>query len=281
LLRLGFIAAVVTSSLVVVVTNASAGSVTATSGHVSATFTYEGTIPQSRNARLTISHNGKVVDRVAVRSKWCGNQCWPDFASPGHSILHVVRLRDHGPLDVVLDLYSGGAHCCTVEQVFSPKGSSGAYRSTEYDFGDPGVRLLPLGQGGSDVFLSADDSFAYAFTDYAASAMPIEILSFYAHSFHNVTKSFPRLIETDAKQWRVAFNAAASSHYQDTVGLAAAWAADEDLLGHVATAQRFLQLEARAGHLNSLVSPLQSSGQRFVVQLQNFLAKHGYVKTAS
>ncbi|HEV3186841.1 MAG TPA: hypothetical protein VGZ04_02220 [Acidimicrobiales bacterium] len=281
LLRLGFMAAIVTSSLVVVVPSASAAIVTAKSGDVSATFTYEGTFPQSRHARLTITQRGKVVDNVTVRSKWCGNQCWPDFVSPGHSILHVVRLRQHGPLDVVLDLYSGGAHCCTVEQVFSPKESSGAYQMTEYDFGDPGVKLVPLGKGGSDVFQSADDSFAYAFTDYAASGMPIEILSFYGNSFHNVTRSFPRLIETDAKQWRVAFDTAASSHYQDTVGLAAAWAADEDMLGHVATVQRFLRLEARAGHLNSLVSPFQSSGQRFVVQLQNFLAAHGYQKNAS
>ena len=281
LLRLGFIAAIVAAALCVIVPNASAGSVTAKSGEVRATFTYEGAFPQSRNARLTITQSGKVVHRVAVVSKWCGNQCWPDFVSPGHSILHVVRLRHHGPLDVVLDLYSGGAHCCTVEQVFSPKGSSGAYQMTEYDFGDPGVKLLPLGKGGSDVFLSADDSFAYAFTDYAASAMPIEILSFYGNSFHNVTRSFPRLLETDAKQWRVAFDGAASSRYQDTVGLAAAWAADEDMLGHVATVQKFLQLEARAGHLNSLVSPFQSSGQRFVVQLQHFLTKHGYEKIPS
>ncbi|HUY16064.1 MAG TPA: hypothetical protein VMV11_00740 [Acidimicrobiales bacterium] len=258
--------------------HAFAASTAATSGDVSATFTYTGTFPQSSNPRLTISRAGKVVDDVAVTSKWCGHQCWPDYVSPGHSVLHVVRLRQHGPLDVVLDLYSGGAHCCTVEQVFSFDASSGTYKKFEYNFGDPGTKLVPLGPGGRDVFLSADDSFAYAFTDYAASGMPLEILSFSHDAFHNVTRSYPQLVAKDATQWLSAFDSAASSHYQDTVGLAAAWAADEDLLGHVSAVQRFLRAEQRAGHLNSALSPIQPSGQKFVVALQTFLRRHGYVR---
>ena len=277
-LRTGLIAALVLSSLVVSAPNASAATITAKSGDVSATFTYSGTFPQSRDPRLTITRAGNVLDNVAISSKWCGHQCWPDSVSPGHSVLHVVRLSQHGPLDVVLDLYSGGAHCCTVEQVFSLDVSSGRYRKFEFNFGDPGTKLVPLGKGGSDLFLSADDSFAYAFTDYAASGMPIEILSFSHNAFHNVTRSFPKLIANDATQWRSAFDSAATSHYQDTVGLAAAWAADEDMLGHVSSVQKFLRLEQRAGHLNSALSPIEPSGQKFIVALQKFLGQHGYAQ---
>lgn len=156
----GLIAAIVLASLVVAAPDASAATITATSGAVSATFTYSGTFPQSRDARLTITRAGKVADDDVVSSKWCGHQCWPDLVSPGHSVLHVVRLSQQGPLAVVLDLYSGGAHCCTVEQVFSLDTSSGRYKKFEYNFGDPGTKLVALGKGGSDLFLSADDSFA-------------------------------------------------------------------------------------------------------------------------
>jgi hypothetical protein len=278
LIRTVLIAVMVFSSLAVVAPSASAATISATSGDVKATFSYTGTFPQSRNPRLTISRAGKVVNDVAVTSKWCGHQCWPDSVSPGHSLVHVVRLRQHGPLDVVLDLYSGGAHCCTIEQVFSYDATSETYKKFEYNFGDPGTKLIPLEKGGSDVFLSADDSFAYAFTDFAASAMPIEILSFSDDAFHKVTTSYPQLIAKDATQWRSAFDGAASSHYQDTVGLAAAWAADEDMLGHVNAVQKFLQLELRAGHLNSALSPIQPGGRKFVVALQKFLRQHDYAQ---
>lgn len=276
--RSGLIGAIVLASLVVAPLDASATTITTTSGDVSATFTYSGTFPQSRDARLTITRAGKVMDDATVSSKWCGHQCWPDSLSPGHSVLHVVRLSQHGPLDVVLDLYSGGAHCCTVEQVFSLDASSGRFEKFEYNFGDPGTKLVPLGKGGIDLFLSADDSFAYAFTDYAASGMPIEILSFSHDALHNVTRSFPKLIAKDAAQRRSAFDSAATSHYHDTVGLAAAWAADEDMLGHFSSVQKFLRLEQRAGHLNSALSPIEPGGQKFIVALQKFLGQHGYAQ---
>jgi len=274
--RPGLIGAIVLASLVVAPTNATASSMTTTSGDVSATFTYSGTFPQSRDARLTITRAGTLVSDVAVSSKWCGHQCWPDSLSPGRTVLHVVRLSQHGPLDVVLDLYSGGAHCCTVEQVFAFDASSGRYQKFEYEFGDPVARLEALGKGGSDVFVSADDRFAYAFTDYAGSGMPIEILSFSRNAFHNVTRSFPKLIAHDAAQWRSAFDSSATSHYGDTVGLAAAWAADEDMLGHFRSVQKFLRLELRAGHLNSALSPIEPGGQKFIAALQRFLSQRGY-----
>lgn len=275
--RAGLIAALVCASLFVAVPNVSAATYAATSGDVRAVFTYGGTFPQSRNPRLTITRAGKVVV-VAVSSKWCGRQCWPDTVSPGHPVVHVVRLGRRGPLDVVLDLYSGGAHCCTVEQVFAPGASSGRYRQYEYNFGDPGVKLESLTKGAGDVFLSANDSFAYAFTDFAASGLPLEIVRFSHGAFHNVTRSFPQLIERDATQWLRAFHSAAGSHYQDSVGVAAAWAADEDMLGHVTRVQDFLQREVRAGHLNSGLRPFEPSGQKFVVALQKFLRTHGFQK---
>lgn len=147
----------------------------------------------------------------------------------------------------------------------------------EHNFGDPSVKLMKIGPGGSFDFVSADDRFAYEFTDYAASGLPIEILSVAHNSFRNVTRSFPQLIARDAAQWMSAFKAQARSHYQDSVGLVAAWAADEDLLGHSVAVANFLASQARAGHLNSALSPINPSGQKFVAALQRFLRKAGYV----
>jgi len=67
----------------------------------------------------------------------------------------------------------------------------GSTKKVEHNFGDPGIKLLALGKGGSDLFLTADDRFAYAFTDYAASGMPLRLTVFSNGTFQQVTKDFP------------------------------------------------------------------------------------------
>ena len=75
-----------------------------------------------------------------------------------------------------------------------------------------------------------------------------------------------------------AFKSQAKSHYSDTVGVVAAWAADEDMLGHSKLVARFLARQARLGHLNSALSPDEPSGKKFVRALQKMLRKDGYAR---
>lgn len=275
--RLAASAAVVVS-LFVSISTAGAATQTVTMENLTATFTYHGTSPLSQNPHLKITQNGKVVYDQLVSSAWCGKECSPNVIAGAREVVHIVHLQQNGFPSVVLDLYSGGAHCCAIEQVYSFKPNSAMIQKTEHNFGDPGVRLVKLGAGGSFDLLSADDVFAYAFTDFAASGLPIEILSFSHDMFQNVTRSFPDLIAKDANQWIRAFKAQASTHYPDSVGVVAAWAADEDMLGHSATVARFLANQAKAGHLNSALSPVTSSGQKYVIALQRFLRQHDYLK---
>jgi len=249
---------------------------TASSGKLTAVFSYTGTYPQSHNPHLQISQSGRMLYSREVTSSWCGNECWPDLIDAGQMTLHVVRLQPHRPPSVVLDLFSGGAHCCTVEQVFSLDPKSNRVQKVEHNFGDPGARLVRIGPGGTFDFVSADDTFAYAFTDYAASGMPLEILQFVNNRLRNVTRSFPKLVAHDAQRWHAAFVASAKSSYQDTVGIVAAWVADEDMLGRFASARTFLAAQLKAGHLNCSLSPIEPSGERFVVTLEKFLRAHHY-----
>ncbi|HEY1221974.1 MAG TPA: hypothetical protein VGE75_00580 [Acidimicrobiales bacterium] len=256
----------------------SVSTTSATMGDVTATFTYSGTFPEGQHLHLIIRRKGVELLNAPVTSAWCGDMCWPNAIAAGDKVLHVVRLGAGATPDVVLDLYSGGAHCCSIEQVFSFGATSKKVRKSEYNFGDPGARLEKIGPRGATYFVSADDAFAYAFTDFAASGLPIKILAFADGSFHDVTRQFPALIARDATQWLRAFKAQASSRYQDSVGVAAAWAADEDMLGHRGAVKSFLAEQLKAGHLNSALSPIEPSGARFVTALQSFLRKYGYAK---
>jgi hypothetical protein len=50
------------------------------------------------------------------------------------------------------------------------------------------------------------------------------------------------------------------------------------MLGHSAGVARFLAAQAKAGHLNSALSPITPNDEKYVVALQKFLRAHGYSK---
>ena len=250
---------------------------TASSGNVTATFTFGGSYPNFTGLHLTIAQGASVYYDASVGSKLCGTFCAPGSPSGKTSSVHALDLEHDGQPDVVLDLYSGGAHCCWIEQVFSFDPGTMTYAMTQHDFGDPGDEIVDLRHNGHYEFLTADDSFAYEFTDFAASGLPIRVLTFSDRRFSDVTRHYPKLVARDAAQWMKAFNRMARQHYDDSVGVVAAWAADEDLLGHVKLVNVFLAEQLKAGHLNSALSPQEPGGARFIAKLRKFLRTHGYL----
>jgi hypothetical protein len=267
---------VVTAALVMA-PSALATTQTAHSGKVEATFTYRGKFPNYTGETLTIAQAGKVFYDQPVVSKFCAARCQPQTPLSRQPSVQVVDLEHNGQPDVVLDLYSGGAHCCSIAQIFSFDPGTMTYVKTEHDFGDPGERIEDLGHNGRYEFLTADDSFAYEFTDFAASALPIQILTFSNRHFQNLTLSYPKLVAEDAASWLKAFKSMSRQHFEDSVGVIAAWAADEDLLGHSKLVSRYLAQQLKAGHLNSALGP-EEGGKKFVAKLQRFLRKHGYLR---
>jgi hypothetical protein len=248
---------------------------TAHSGNVTATFTFNGKFPNFSGETITIAQGGQVLYDKPVVSKFCQTDCAPGSTNATRSSVHVLDLEHDGQPDVVLDLFSGGAHCCSIEEIFSFDPGTMTYVETERNFGDPGERIVDLGHNSHREFLTADDSFAFAFTDFAASGLPIQILKFSGRRFQNVTRSYPKLIANDAAAWLRIFKGMAKQHFQDSVGVIAAWAADEDLLGHGKQVSRYLALQVKAGHLKTPQGP---GGKRFVANLQRFLRKHGYLR---
>ncbi|MGZ4299041.1 MAG: hypothetical protein ACXVVK_18545 [Solirubrobacteraceae bacterium] len=250
---------------------------TASGGAVTATFTFSGQFPNYTGLHLQIAQSGSVLYDQPVRAKACGGDCAPGATGSKASSVHVIDLDDTGQPNVVLDLYTGGAHCCSVAQVFTFDPGTMTYAKTERNFGDPGERIEDLGHDGHDEFVTADDAFAYAFTDFAASGLPLQIVAFSGGRFQDVTDSYPALIRKDAATWLKMFKHSARQHYADSVGVIAAWAADEYRLGQSAGADRYLSQQARAGHLRSALAPVEPQGRRFVAALQKFLRRHGYL----
>ncbi|HEX4110661.1 MAG TPA: hypothetical protein VHX88_21210 [Solirubrobacteraceae bacterium] len=250
---------------------------TATSGQVSATFTFQtstsAAFPYSDLA-LSISRAGALVYNQPVddaQQEGCGTTCEPQSPT-GHSV-QVADIEGNGEPDVILHLFSGGAHCCSIDQVFSYDATTNTYASTTHEWGDPGERIVDLDHNGKLEFLSADDRFAYEFESYAFSGLPIQIWTFSAGTFTNVTGQFPAQVAKDAKQWWKDYlqNRPSSGN-----GAIAAWAADEDTLGHRALVAKTLAQQNAKHDLRAPNSLSLPGGKRFIKALQALLRKTGY-----
>lgn len=255
---------------------AGGGSVTAAERAVTATLTYPppdtaiGPIAEP-GLHLQIERSGQSFYSGPVSSPGCPQACGLETAAGGP--LQVKDLEGNGQPEAIVSLNTGGAHCCTIVQVFSFDPGVQAYRPLERDFGDPGALLTDLNGDGHLEFESADDRFAYAFTSYAYSGLPLQVWRFQDGRFVDVTRDFPKELSVDAARQFKGF--LATRRHGMGLGLIAAWAGDEYLLGHRALVARTLSREARAGHLRS-GDHMSPGGSAFVVKLKRFLVRNGY-----
>jgi hypothetical protein len=240
---------------------------------VTATFSFQGKFPTFKHLHLSISNAGQVLYDAPVSSRLCPNPCTPGDPFAHGQSARVLDLESNGQPDVVLGLYTGGAHCCFVDQVYSLDPGTMTYVSKEHYFGDAGAAIKDLHHDGHLEFVSTNDAFYYQFGSFADSGAPIQIWAFGAGRFVDVTRNFPQLIRRDAARWWRLF----THNYVAGEGLIAPWAADEDLLGHSQQVKRALARQLKLGHLHSEFSPQVPSGRRFVAALQLFLHKQGYV----
>lgn len=259
-LRRAIVTAVVALALLVPAA-AQAHSSSASAGGLEATLSYAGGPGiTTRDVRLTIARNGKVVYHQPVPSAGCFKACGPGAKQP----VAVADLYGNDGEDVILTLFSGGADCCTLADVYVPSAAMGSYVLDRHNFGEAGFALEDIGPRRRPEFVSADVSFYCQFTDCAASALPLQIDEFDAERFVNVTRSYPKLIAADAARWL-------KLYYRNPAqgrAMIAAWAADEDNLGptHANTVATVLQRQYSAHHLTLA----------FIKRLGRFLRAHHY-----
>jgi hypothetical protein len=251
---------------------------TASAGSVSATYTFQGTYPNYSHESLVIKRSGQVFyNQPVIFAGSCGSACAPGSTSAKYSSVQILDIEHDGSPDVILTLYSGGANCCLLDQVFSYDPGTMTYSKAQRDFGDYGANLKDLSHNGVDEFVGRNPAFKYEFTDGAASGEPLQIFSFSAGKFKDVTRTYPKLIAKDASKWLKFFKQQikGTQGQIDSVGAIAAWAADEDELGDSKQVASYLNKEASAGVLQS---PVEAGGQKFIKHLDKFLRKEGYLK---
>jgi hypothetical protein len=172
------------------------------------------------------------------------------------------------PSFAVVSVYAGGAHCCTSFRVFDPSTRT----ATRLDTGNMGAVIATVGD--RLLLRTADDRFSYAFAAFAFSGSPVKLLRPTGSGFRNVTKAHPALVRQDADQWWNQF-----LHPDDSgLGYLAAWAADQERLGHDARVWSTLNRLNDAGRLTEPKNDRSywPEGAKYVAQLRQFLTKTGY-----
>lgn len=244
--------------------------VTRRSGAVRAVMTIERRrssygIPDSRDLSLTVTVAGKTVfARKLCSPVRCG------LAT--EQLLSLHNLWGDRLPEAVLDYYTGGAHCCFATLVVLPDGPHPG-RLIAHSWGDPGYAIRT--HGGTVDLVSADDRFAYAFTAFAASGLPVQVWTIdRAGAFADVTQTRLDLVRKDATQWWKAYTSERGKVDSDTRGVLAAWCADEYRLGDKAVCDAELASALAKGYLQG--SNIWPENARFVALLHRELASWGY-----
>ncbi len=189
---------------------------------------------------------------------------------PGTDALCLARFPGEDLPTALFGMYTGYAHCCTVIRAIALS-TAGLSPAVEETVGNPGASLRA--DGADAMFVTADSAFAYEFTAFAYSGMPLELLQFDHGAFVNITKRYsilhPDLAAADASaQWKNFADTPA-----DGLGYLAAWVADECVVGRGGHAWATVdQLEARG----KLGGPFTPTGGAYVRALRTFLTKQGY-----
>jgi hypothetical protein len=221
---------------------------------------------------LMVMHLGKTVFNAPVKSA-----LFPSGSATGSGLkpssVSFHDLNGDGTPELVLVLWTGGAHCCYLDQIFDFTHSPAS--KVEINLRDTGGRVTTV--NGHVILRGADNRFDYAFTDYADSASPVEVWQYESDRLVDTTRSFPGLVGADAAHWWTRYlQTRTSTSDSDVRGILAAWAADESLLGDSAGARAQLEQIAAKGDLDHGVGA--PKGAAYVTALWKFLGAHGYLR---
>jgi hypothetical protein len=158
--------------------------------------------------------------------------------------------------------------CCYHVRTYAP----GVKASSSLQGGISATRVRDLGD--RVVLRGGDDAFFGQFADFADSVPPVRVLSLHDGRQVDVSRAHRSTLWRDARRWWSAFQ-----HHDFGLGFVAAWAADQDRLGHAQQVNKTLADLNAQGRLTvpAGLGGLWPSGSAYIKALHKFLLQRGYV----
>jgi hypothetical protein len=266
---------------------------TASAGGVTATLTYTmKTEYEAADLRLAITRNGvpATLEGGANPNNGCGEGC--EVAIPigalsydGNKInsLTLTDLDGNGEAEVIVDTYTGGAHCCSVSAIYGWDPATNQYRHLVQFWGDPGYVLKDLGGQPGQELVSADDRFAYTFCAYVCSAMPVLVYRYENFQLVDVTKDFPlqmRQQDRDLQKTIKQLGRKKADRFA-VRGMLPALCANLYRLGEGASCEAQLNRALKRGWLAQVSGDKAADwagGKQYIARVHRLLAKYGYTQ---
>jgi hypothetical protein len=231
-----------------------AGSVTHSAGQVTATLQWDKTDDDGiGNPRLFVVRAGVRYDLTIADICLEGCIVVPDddIRDGSASAVKVADLDGDGEPEVLVDVFSGGAHCCLTMRLLTWNGTG--YTSTDADWRDLGYQLKDADGDGRPELVGNDPNFSAAFTAFAASAFPPLIFRLERGRLVDVTRAFPKLVRSDATTQRKLLRKLRRT--DDVRGVLAAYVADEYLLGQSPAGLHELDRQRARGAITKAFRP--------------------------
>ena len=210
-----------------------------------------------KNLRLRLFRNSQLM----LEQKFVSNE---SDAVDAPTQLVVRDLDGDREPEVLLDSFTGGAHCCTYSAIYYYNASRGKYYNIHQDWENTGYELKDLDGNGLPKFVSTDDRFAYAFASFASSGLPLQIWQYRQGKMLNVTRRYPHEVYKDAAGYWQLYEEGKKENYEEK-GMLAAYLADKYLLD-----------QAQDGWQRVKQAYQGSDRQQFFNDLRQFLQKGGY-----
>lgn len=241
---------------------------TQTAGQVDATLSWVKYGPfDYRDVHIRIRRGGRTVLDAPVPPP-CA-QCSAEPADPNGS-LKLTDLDADGEPEAIVELYTGGAHCCYFSVIYGYRSASDSYGHLTHDWRDPSYQLVDIDHDGRPELRSSDALFAYEFTAYLFSALPVQIWHYSAGKLVDVTREFPAQVRHDVKKQRSRYHFL-RRHKYDVRGAIAAYAADQYLLHRGAAGMRLVYNALRRGELKKHDGEFGPFKRKYVKRLRKFL----------
>jgi subtilisin-like proprotein convertase family protein len=241
-------------------------------GDVSADVTFHERNFLYERDRLRVVRRGKPV----VSSPLAKLRC------PGCGSFRPVALRirdlDGGEPEVLLELFSGGAHCCSLTLILGYDARHARYRSTLGYWGNYGSQIVDLDGDRRPEIAAFDERFVYEFAAYVFSEAPVQIWQYERGQLVDVTRRYPKATEDQAAELWASYLKARDEPDADVRGILAAWQADMALLGREEEGWRRLDEAYRRGDLGRTKQVLGwPAGRNYLATLRTFLRRTGYL----
>ncbi|WP_072619907.1 hypothetical protein [Spirulina major] len=216
------------------------------------------------NINYILSHQGQAYLQDAL-TEFMSGEIW------------LQDLNNDNTAEVIVSNYSGGAHCCTTHDVYEWTGETFEHTTLGPSDGYGGS-FQDLDNDGIVEFTTFDGAFLYAFSSYAGSFPPSQILRIGPNGLEDVTRDYPEQLRGTAWQMYQAIQ----DRDSDINGVLAGYVAQKILLGEFEEGWQFML--ARYDRTSDWgldvyndVGEVVHQHPDFPTALRAFLKEHGYL----